>query len=53
MILKYVIQHGVVVPNNRYGHYPLCKLLATPYLCCCNFIFLQPELIAYPPPART
>ena len=45
IILKDASQHGVVVPNNRYGHYPLCKFLANPFICCCNIILLQPELI--------
>ena len=32
MILKYVSQNGVALPNNRDGNYPLCNFLATPFL---------------------
>ena len=43
MITKGVIYHGVAVPNNRCGHYYICNLIVTPFLCC--FIFFCKDRI--------
>ena len=43
----YVSQNGVALSNNRGVHYLVCNFLETPFLCCCDHIFLQPEPTAY------
>ena len=50
MILKDVIQHGAVVPNNIDIHYPICNFRATQFIWFCHIIVMQPELVAIPPP---
>ena len=45
MIIRDVSQHSFVVPNKKYGRYPLCEFLVTLFLCCCYIILLKPELV--------
>ena len=43
MIIKDVSQHGVVVPNNIYGNYPLCNLFSSYLAATISYCRFTPQ----------